>query len=592
MSDAFNDVITEEDTVSSDDTNDEIDTSSIADTFQAVDGVRSELPEEDELNDDKRYEDPESGEQADDVDPRGLSRQPTLNELRYYARQGPYGQAIVEKPIRDAFKHGFTIRGDFTEDTSGEGKARDYLDEYKAYYTECERTSRRDGLTVLQHLVSDANPIEEPIDRETASHEGFQIWTLDNLTDDLADTTVADHTEYDHDQIYVTEGAEHGGVAIVDDIRSPDHGKVLGYGIEHRQDSERIDPVVFIHEDRCEAFRWNEWVDGNLGNNVTGNHVGESVITNVLEPLKATHMGYWAMKNILFQYSAPLHAVEPPETWGEEEYDVFTEKLDDISMATDATLPPGAELSVAESTSEFDPEPIYNVLVNAICAGTVFTRPVLEGTQTGTVSGSETSLKGYFNEIHLLRTERIEEKFRTSLKKVSQYDPETVPPLTNPDNLTFEWGPLFKATDIEQAEGAVSLVTAATNGVKNYVLTPDEARNLVEEEWARFDIDVDLDTLSEEDLDDLDRINLREVGRGPQDDEPDVRGSRMQQNGGGQEAGENRSSSQPQRADARSNATSSTDDEPSQRADARPDELSEETIERLADAVTERLTEN
>jgi hypothetical protein len=151
---------------------------------------------------------------------------------------------------------------------------------------------------------------------------------------------------------------------------------------------------------------------------------------------------------------------------------------------------------------------------------------------------------------------------------------------------------LFKATDIEQAEGAVSLVTAATNGVKNYVLTPDEARNLVEEEWARFDIDVDLDTLSEEDLDDLDRINLREVGRGPQDDEPDVRGSRMQQNGGGQEAGENRSSSQPQRADARSNATSSTDDEPSQRADARPDELSEETIERLADAVTERLTEN
>ncbi|WP_206750798.1 hypothetical protein, partial [Halorubrum sp. SP3] len=71
-------------------------------------------------------------------------------------------------------------------------------------------------------------------------------------------------------------------------------------------------------------------------------------------PLKATHMGFWAIKNILYRYSAPLHAVEPPESWGMDEWDEASGQMSDLSMMSDALLPPGSELSVAEGVSEFD----------------------------------------------------------------------------------------------------------------------------------------------------------------------------------------------------------------------------------------------
>jgi hypothetical protein len=79
-------------------------------------------------------------------------------------------------------------------------------------------------------------------------------------------------------------------------------------------------------------------------------------------------------------------------------------------------------------------------------------------------------------------------------------------------------------------------------------LTPDEARSLVSEEWAEFDIDVSLTALSESDWDDLDRINMNEAGQGVPDNEPDVSYQNPTlQNGGGQPEGQNRERSQPQR---------------------------------------------
>jgi len=568
VSDAFSD-ITEESTDDSTSTNDTTTVGPfVTDTF--TDDVRSTIPDEDENLDDKRYEEAGTDEKADDVDPRGLFKQPSLNELRYYAREGPYGKTIIEQPIEDVFKHGFSIEGDNTEREDGTGKIEDFLvDEYLPYYKQCEIKSRRDGLCVLMHQISDgANTAGDPIPADGGTFEGFQIWTLDNLTDDLADSTVAEHTEYDYDQIYVSEGPEHGGVALVDDISHPDHGDVVGYGVEPRQDSEDVDVVSFINIERCQTFLWGEHVDGPLGNNLRGDHIGESVLTPILQPLMATQMGYWAMKNILHRYSAPLHAIEPPESWGPDEFDDARNKLGNISMNSEAVLPPGSELNVAEGVSEFDPEPIYEVLVESICAGTEFTKSYLQGTQTGTVSGSETDLKGYFSNIELLRQERTAHKFHEIAQQVASYDQSTVPRVSGVSAFTIDWGPLFKPTDIEQAEGAVSLVTAATNAIKNYVLTPDEARSLVSENWAEFEIDVDLDELSEDEWDDLDRINMNEAGQGASDNEPDTspRNNPRMQNGGGQPAGQTRESSQPVR-----------------------DSLSEEEISAIADELAEKL---
>jgi hypothetical protein len=547
-------------------------------TADFTDDVRATLPDPEQINDTKRYADPDGKGEADDVDPRGLFRSPELNELRYYARQGPYGKPIVRKPIRDAFKHGFDVTGDNTErDGDERGRIGDFLhDEYVDIYQNAEMKARRDGLCVIMHQIADsAASAADPIPPNGGQLKGFQLWTVDNLSDDLSASTVAEHTEYGMNQIYVSEGAVNGGIALVDDVSHPDHGDVVGYGVEPREDSEDVHGVSFIHGDRCQHLVWNPWVDGQLGNNVTGKHVGESVLTPVIEPLKASQMGYWAMKNILFRYSAPLHAIEPPESWGTDEWEQFTGDFENISAMSDATLPPGAELNVAEAVSEFDPQPIYEVLVESICASTVFSKPILQGTQTGTVSGSETDVKTYFHEIHLLRTERVEKKFREAVKMVSTYDQSTIPRVANVDGFDIDWGPLFKLTDAEMAEGMVSIITAATNGIKNYVLTPDEARGLVEEQWAEFDADIELDDLTESDWDELDRINIREAGRGPQDDEPvnqeRIRENPQMQNGGGQPAGQSRGQSQPTRDSA--------------------EELSDDVIDAIADRVADKLTE-
>ena len=535
MTDSFTEVT--EDTTESTDSDE-----TITDSF--TDSVRPHPFYDTPQNNEDRYEDPETGDKADDTDARGLFRPVDLNEIRYYAREGPYGPTIINKPVDDAFKHSFEIKGDNTEGNQNVGKIQETLQEIVPQYKLAKKKSRRDGLAVLMHLVSDGTQsVSDPIQTDDGTFEGFQLWTVDNLSDEITDHEVADNVEkVEPNQVYITEGREDGGVAIVDDISHPDHGEVIGYGIRERGDSESLHDAQFVHADRCHHFVHGEEVDGQLGNNATGEHIGESVLTPILQPLKAAQLGFWSIKEILRRYSAPLHAVEPPESWSMEDYDDAEDKMGDISMASDAVLPPGAELSVAEGVSEFDPEPYYDTLVKPICAGTMFTKSVLEGTQTGSVSGSETDVKGYFSNVNVFRQQEIESDLREIAKKISTYDQSAIPRVASVESVKFDWNPLFKISSLEQAEGAVSLVTAATNGVKNYVLTPDEARSLVEEEWATFDIDVDLDDLTEDQMDTLDRININEAGQGIKDNEP-VNSSRTV---GGQQGGRPEGSTQSQ----------------------------------------------
>lgn len=515
-------------------------------------GVKTTLPDGSEINDTTRYSDPDSDKEADDVDPRKLFGHADINEIRYYARENPYGKTIVRKPIDDVFKHGFEVKGDGTERGDGTSKIQDFLEAYEPYYKLAEKHARTDGLALLLFQIADKHEsAAKPIHSDGGEHRGFKLYTLDNLSDSMETYTVAEHTKYDQDDIYVTQGDEHGGIAIVDNIGHPDNGKVVGYGIEPRHEREDNTSASFVHAERVQPFTWGEWVEGDLGTDVSGQIVGESVLTSVLQPIKATQMGYWAMKNILFRYSAPLHAVEPPESWSMDDFQEAKKKMGNISMASDAVFPPGATLSVAEGVSEFDPSPVYDTIVESICAGTVFTKSVLQGTQTGTVSGSETDVKGYFSEIELLRTERVEKKFREAVKMVNGYDKTTIPNVAGPNKFEIEWGPLFKVSDMKRMEGAISLMTAVTSGIKQYVLTPEEARSIVEEEWASFDIEVDLEELTEEDRDALDRINLHEAGQGTVgENEPDIRHNPQIQNGGGQPQGQTRESDQPVRDSA------------------------------------------
>jgi hypothetical protein len=545
MSDLFSDVpVDDSGSDSSSDTEEDDDSTIVTDST-----TRTTLPQSDGNRSVGHYEDPNSSSEADDVDPRKLFQKPTLNELRYYYRENPYGKPVVRKPIQDAFKHGFDVENDNTErNTDGKGHIKDFLDEYKEYYETAEIKARRDGMSILMfHFGDDADTSAEPLG--DGEFRGFKLWTVDNLNDTLADSTVADHTKYNQDQIYVSNGAENGGIALIDDISHPDHGKVVGYGIAPRSESEDVQNVAFVHASRCQPFLWGTDVDGPLGSALTGAQIGESVLTPVLQPLKAIQMEFWSHKEILYRYSAPLHAVEPPEDWGQEEWDQAEANMGDISMASDAILPPGSQLSVAEGSGEFDPEPIHNVQVKAVCSGSEMTKSVLEGTQTGTVSGSETDVKNYFNHVEKLRQNRMVSKFREAVQLVSQHDQETIPRVAGPNSFDIEWGPLFKASDAEMAEGMVSVITAVTNGIKNYTLTPNEARDIIEAKWSDFEADVDLDDLTEDEYDIFDRINMNEAGQGASDNDPGStpRNNPRMKNGGGQEPGENRESSQPTR---------------------------------------------
>jgi hypothetical protein len=74
----------------------------------------------------------------------------------------------------------------------------------------------------------------------------------------------------------------------------------------------------------------------------------------------------------------------------------------------------------------------------------------------------------------------------------------------------IEWGPLFKVDRQTRLQMMQTHAQAVTTLIGNYVITPDEARSILTEEWAA----VDVDDLDEDQMDTLDRINLAQVGQG------------------------------------------------------------------------------
>jgi hypothetical protein len=91
------------------------------------------------------------------------------------------------------------------------------------------------------------------------------------------------------------------------------------------------------------------------------------------------------------------------------------------------------------------------------------------------------------------------------------------------------------------------VMTAVSNGLNNYVLSLEDAQAVLEPEWAKLDADIDLDELSEAEMDELDRINQHQ--RGTQygaSEENEIEGNpRVGQNGGGSESGETADPSDP-----------------------------------------------
>lgn len=471
------------------------------------------------------------GDSADDVDPRKLSTTPSISELRWYYRR-EIGQVLVEKPVRDIFKNGFDVdvRSDSEEVATevtktfeqpnyhnGEGGGN-FIDAYMSAHIK----ARRDGFALIYLVVKDdaAGPHISPLsDDVTVDSDNpvtkVKVWPIDRLSSTAGQA---------HDQIqeaYDIERDEYEirktGIVVDSRVEEPTYREPLGYVVDST-------PPRFVHKDRVQHYTWNTNVDHNYDSNDTisrygenldtlGEWEGDSVLLSSYNLTKGISKGNWAVMQALFRNAAHLYTVKVPQNVAEEEYRAADDATRNINAKSSLTFP-STDYDVEQHASgnEMDPTDFYDAIFDQLCAVHEMTRSVLFGTQSGTVSGSETDIKNYFNKVERLRSERVENELLSYAAHVKRMKDGRTKDAFDYDDVFIDWGPLFQVdreTKINMWQTAAQSVTTL---IGQYALDPDEARALLSEEF----VDIELDELSEEQMDVLDRIRLGASGQGPQ----------------------------------------------------------------------------
>jgi len=301
------------------------------------------------------------------------------------------------------------------------------------------------------------------------------------------------------------------GIVVNTDVTSRDFHTPVGYVLGGGSPQ-------FIHADRCVHYVWNDDVDGDYNDTLRrfsdtrstlGEWEGDSVLIPSYDLLKGISKGNWALMQTLFRQASHMYEINLPDDADEEDLSSALKVSQNINSKSALVTPDGWNMQQHESGNEMDPRHFYEPVFDQICANHEMTKSVLFGTQTGTVSGSETDIKNYFNKVERYRSNRGVDKIHEYLTLAKRM----MDGRTNDDFMfapPIEWGPLFKV-DREtrlnmlqtQSQGLSTLIT-------NYVITPDEARNLMTQEWA----DIEYDGLTQDQRDVLDRINLAKVGQG------------------------------------------------------------------------------
>jgi len=498
----------------------------------------------------QRQQSNQNEQTSDDIDVRQLFNKPTVDLIRWQYRQNGMASTVVDKPVKDAFKHGFTFN------TIEDGDISDTKEFIKNTYVpklrEARIKSRRDGVTLLFWVVNDTNKVSEPVENSNGIVD-LRVLTIDELGKGygnprysdrkLSDAATADlaaeHVEYDEEQLVVTRS----GLVVVDDITSNDHEDFVGCMYQRNPQLAKDAEYQFIHADRLKPIVSRPFVDGDVDDLVYGFIEGDSVLAPIIHALTGITKAEWALGQSLLRYTAPLHAVEidgnatPNGGDWEEHLEKLNKQLDNINNKSSLALPPAHSAKTLTSEGDIDPEPFLDGLINDICAGAEITRSVLLGTQAGTVSGSSTDIKNYYNQVERDRDGTYSQDLQYGASEYARFTNTSIP------SFDIEWGPLFRIEDIKRAEGMNKIISAVTQATNNYVLSHEEAREIVQAEWSEFEIEADIDgTLSEEDMDQLDRINTSKgkqfgEGRSAEDEVDGGQSKRSGQNGGGREGG-------------------------------------------------------
>lgn len=503
------------------------------DAVATTDGFRFETPSFDPRDDVYSPDDPEERDSADDVDVRRLFSQPSVDKLRWHYTETPFAGTVVDKPVLDAFKHGFEVTNEPT------GAIETWLTEtYVPLQKTARRKARRDGVSFIYFHLRDASGDVSESPQNVQAVTNHEVLTLDDMTPSMTEGQVAEYVDYDEKQLYVT----HEGIVVVNDITSPDNEEFVGIIYEHvNAQNGRSEGETFIHGDRLQPFVNNSTADGPLEKVTFGSIQGESILTPINHELDAMAKATWSLGQTLYRYAGPLHVVTIDEEAArgsiddvEEHVEGLNENLDDLTTASEVTLPPGHDMKVPNTGDTLDPEPYIEGIISQICAGVEMTESVLMGTQAGTVSGGETDIKNYYNQVERYRSTTAVEKQREAARMMSGWSGTDI----HNFHLGFkiDWNALFKLDKLDAMEAISRLVQSGSTAINSYVLKPNEVRSIFEEEWAELGVDVDLDELTEEDFDDLDRVNVSRNEQTMGSEEAEIEGNpRVGQHGGGRE---------------------------------------------------------
>jgi hypothetical protein len=531
------------------------------------------------------------GDSSDEVDPRRLMEDPSISDIRWLYR-GSLAQTLVNKPIDDVFKNGFKVK---TEEDNPE--FRNILDEHEwvKHYKLVQKKARRDGFALTYFILEDDSDgvWEDPMD-ESVNVRGvhkLEALTLDDLSRYRSSPTsgvrpsIEEATGHEYDEYEIRRT----GIVVDTDPSSQTYKEPLGYLVGPDQFNGNHDQVKFIHRNRIQHHVWNPEVDAELDDNTFGKYEGDSVLVSSYHILRGLKKGNWSIMQTLFRYAAKLYHVELPEDADEDDFDEATNQLQNMNAKGEIITPSGYEVQDFQTDGQLDPEEYFDVLFKQVCASNEMTKSVLFGTQSGTVSGSETDIKNYFNKVERMRHERVERDMRGFVRQYKiLVDGRASEQYEAPFDV--EWGPLFKLSELDQVEALSRKMGVLTAAINSFIMTPQEARNVLQEDWADAEIDWQ-DEFSEDEEQFLQTLNMAQQGAETAEEKAEAEtsgasaegasdpdeGSTQQQNGGG--ATGQRTSAQPNSDDLSGESPDSVESR----------QASPNDIDRLAEAVVQRI---
>jgi hypothetical protein len=246
----------------------------------------------------------------------------------------------------------------------------------------------------------------------------------------------------------------------------------------------------------------------------------------------------------IFRYAAKLYHVELPEDASEDDFEEAENEMQNLNAKSELITPNGYTIEDFQTDGQLQPREYFDVIFDQVCASAEMTKSVLFGTQTGTVSGSETDIKNYFNKVERMRQNDFENDMREFASHVIRLVDNRTKEQYNID-FDVEWGPLFKLSELDAAERISRHMQTVSAAVNNFIMTPDEARSVLQQTWAEVDIDW-TDEFSEEEREWLTTLNVAQLGTEATLPNSEMQGNpRVGQNGGGMEQGQQTASEQP-----------------------------------------------